>query len=65
MTTHKEKMEEWASERLMESERNRKNGPIQPKPDRLPPRHNVRRSIDCQYLSIEDALMESGYYDNN
>ena len=30
------------------------------KPDRLPP----RRSIDCQYLSIEDALMESGYYDN-
>jgi hypothetical protein len=22
MTTHKEKMEEWASERLMESERN-------------------------------------------
>ena len=21
------------------------------------------RSIDCQYLRIEDALMESGYYD--
>lgn len=61
--TYKEKMEEWASERLMEVERNRKNGPIQPKPDRLPPRQTVR-SIDCQYLSIEDALMESGYYDN-
>ena len=67
MTTHKEKMEEWASERLMESERNRKNGPVQPKPDRLPPRETTRsrfRSIDSQYLSIEDVLMESGYYDN-
>ena len=21
------------------------------------------RSIDCQYLAIEDALMEAGYYD--
>ena len=29
------------------------------KPDRLPP----RRSIDCQYMAIEDVLMESGYYD--
>ena len=29
------------------------------KPDRLPP----RRSIDCQYMAIEDVLMEHGYYD--
>ena len=29
------------------------------KPDRRPP----VRSIDCQYLRIEDALIESGYYD--
>ena len=29
------------------------------RPDRLPP----RRSIDCQYMAIEDVLMESGYYD--
>lgn len=29
------------------------------KPDRIPP----RRSIDCQYMAIEDVLMESGYYD--
>ena len=29
------------------------------KQDRRPP----VRSIDCQYLRIEDALIESGYYD--
>jgi hypothetical protein len=28
-----------------------------------PNRHSPVRSIDCQYLRIEDALMESGYYD--
>ncbi len=30
-----------------------------PKHDRKPP----LRSIDCQYMSIEDVLMEQGYYD--
>ena len=30
-----------------------------PKHDRRPP----LRSIDCQYAAIEDALLESGYYD--
>ena len=29
------------------------------KSERRPP----VRSVDCQYLRIEDALMESGYYD--
>ena len=28
-----------------------------------PNRRSPVRSIDCQYLRIEDALMESGYYD--
>ena len=29
------------------------------KPNRIPP----RRSIDCQYITLEDMLMEHGYYD--
>lgn len=47
------------NKRAKRIETNRKYKSVRTKAERKPP----LRSIDCQYFAIEDALMESGYYD--